>query len=297
MAYIPTIVVDDDNPTILKLFRLKAAANGVKVVDLSSWDKTKEYLESGKEVDAVVLDARGQMTADSTPGDEHLLESLTWVKAAKIPYAIYTAYTAELPMLKQQLAENRVFSKGKHKEEDVFEFLKQEIAKSPKAKYPEPFACFGGNYLDVKYQEMLMNVVLTLQNEELTNPEAILFNPCRIILESVFQKVNEFDERVLPYALLSYDDQRVGLINCSKYLNGITVTIRTIEQGKPKYTPYSGPRIFDDYISQQVQTIIGICHPASHAIQNKYSTYTFKSVLWALFDVLIWLKNFIDERS
>lgn len=297
MAYIPTIVVDDDNEEVLRNFRLKSAEAGVKVEVFTTWDKTKEYLTSRQPVDAVVLDAKGQLTADSNPGEAHLLESLTWVKAAKVPYAIYTAFTDSLPMLEQQLAENRVFTKSKHKEEDVFKFLKQEIAKSPKAKFPEPFACFGGKYLDSKYQEMLINVVLTLQNEELKNPDAILFNPCRIMLERVFEKITEVDESILPYALLNFEDQRVGLTNCSRYLNGVTVTIRTIEHGKTKYIHYSGPRIFDDYISQQVQAIIRICHPASHAIQNKYSPYTFQSVLWALFDVLIWLKEFIDSRK
>jgi hypothetical protein len=289
MTYIPTIVIDDDNEEVLRNFRLKSKAEEVKVVTFTSWDKTKEYLESGMEVDAVVLDAKGQLTADSTPGEVHLFESYTWVKAAKLPYAIYTAYTDSLEMLSQQVAEGRVFTKGKQKEEDVFSFLKQEIAKSPKAKYPEPFACFGGNYLANEYQDMLMNVVLTVQNEELKNPEAILFNPCRMILESVFRKVNEVDEGILPYALVDFDDQRVGLANCSKYLNGVEVRI-----GREYY---SRRRVLNVHISQQIQTIIGVCHPASHEIQKRYSTYTFQSVLWALFDVLIWLKEFIDESS
>jgi hypothetical protein len=52
----------------------------------------------------------------------------------------------------------------------------------------------------------------------------------------------------------------------------------------------------NEIISKQIDLIITGCHPASHEIQN-YSPYTFKSVLWALFDVLIWLKEFIDKRS
>lgn len=296
MAYIPTIIVDDDNEEVLRNFRLKSAEAGVKVETFTTWDKTKEYLSSGQPVDAVVLDAKGQLNADSTPGEVHLFESFTWVKAARIPYAIYTAYTDELAILEQQLAENRVFTKNKHKEEDVFKFLKLEIAKSPKARFPEPFDCFGGKYLANKYQDMLMNVVLTLQNEELNNPEAILFNPCRIILERVFEKITEVDESILPYALLNFDDQRVGLTNCSRYLSGSRVRIRYWEDGRQKTEELQNQKFLTEHISQQVQTIISVCHPASHEIQN-YSPYTFKSVLWALFDVLIWLKEFIDKRS
>ena len=253
----------------------------------SSWDKTKEYLENNI-VDAVVLDAKGQLTADDDVSEAHLIESFAWVKAAKIPYAIYTAYTDELSMLKQQIAEGRVFTKGKHKKEDVFNFLKKEIAQSPKMKYPEPFSCFGGDYLDLKYQELLMNVVLVLQNDDIKNAENFLFNPIRMILENVFRTINEVDEKVLPYALVNFEKQIIGLANCSKYLNGMHVSIRG--------DSYSGRKVLSVHISQQIQSIIGICHPASHEIQ-KYSSYTFKSVLWAIFDVLIWLKEFIDERK
>ncbi len=292
MAYIPTIVIDDDNEEVLKLFRLKSSSNGVKVVTFTSWDKTKEYLESGKEVDAVVLDAKGQLTADSNPGEAHLFESFTWVKTTKLPYAIYTAYTDSLEMLSQQVAEGRVFTKGKHKEEDVFSFLKQEITKSPKAKFPEPFTCFGGKYLDLSYQDMLMNVVLTLQNEDLRKPENILFNPCRMILESVFRKIADIDNTVLPYALINFDRQRAGLSNCFKHMSGIHYYLNNVKEYPSNFFKDSGNEI----ISKQIDLIITGCHPASHEIQN-YSPYTFKSVLWALFDVLIWLKEFIDKRS
>lgn len=290
MSYNPTIIVDDDKLDIRENFELKGAKLGINVISFSSWDKTKEYLDSGNPVDAIVLDARGKLSADEGEKDAHIVTALKWVEKAKIPYAIYTAFTDEMDFLSEEIEMGRVFSKGRHKEEDVFSFLKQEIARSPKAKYPEPFACFGGNYLPNEYQEMLMNVVLTLQNEELNNPEAILFNPCRIILESVFRKINDVDETVLPYSLVDFENQRIGLVNCSKYLNGVTVKI-----GGEYYSQRSG-KVLDVHISQQIQTIIGICHPASHEIQ-KYSPYTFKSVLWAIFDVLIWLKKFVDERS
>jgi hypothetical protein len=108
-----------------------------------------------------------------------------------------------------------------------------------------------------------------------------------MILEQIFRQINFVDEKTLPYALLNFERQRVALTNCSKYLSGISVTVDKI--------PYSAPKFLDDHISQQIQTIIAVCHPSSHEIQDKYSKYTFMSVLWALFDVLIWLKRFIDE--
>jgi hypothetical protein len=293
MSYIPTIVVDDDNIDVLRIFKMKSAKAEVKIEAFDSWDLTRQYLESGNPVDAIILDAKGKLTSDSNPGEAHVLESLIWVKARKIPYAFYTAYTDSLEILSQQIAEGRVFTKGKHKEEDVFAFLKKEIANSPKAKYPEPFECFGNDYLDMKYQDLLMNIVLILENDEIKNPEHLLFNPCRIILERVFEKITEIEETVLPYALLNFERQRAGLLNCYKHLSGIPYNLNREREHPANYLRETE----NEFISKQLDTIITVCHPGSHEIQKSYSSYTFKSVLWALFDVLIWLKNFVDVRK
>ena len=289
MNYRPIILVDDDNKMVRDLFKLKSGKANVEVIEFATWDKTKEYLDSNINVDAVILDAKGQLNASKDASEAHLLESLSYVKSRSIPYAIYTAYTDELRMLEQELEDGRVFTKVKHTEEDVFEYLKKEIAKTPKLKiintYPEPFQCFGGKYLDKKYETLLVNIITILDDKRLTNPEDLLFNPCRILLERAFSKVNEVNEKVLPYALVNFDNQRPALVNCSKFLSGTTVYIDR--------QSYSAPKFLDEFISQQIQTIIGICHPASHDIQ-RYTQYTFKSVLWAIFDVLIWLKTFVD---
>jgi CheY-like chemotaxis protein len=295
MSYIPTIVIDDDNHEILKIFRFKSEMNGVHVKTFDSWLSTLEYLESGNPVDAVVLDARGKIRADKTESDSHILEALKWMSKKKLPYAIYTAFAEEMDFLQEEISGGTLFSKGRHKVEDVFDYLKKQIANSPKVKYPEPFGCFGTHYLGTEYQELLINVVHVFENKELTNPENMLFNPCRIILEQVFKKMNDEAPELLPGLLIKFEDQRVGLTNCSKYLNGQKVIIWINENGKSVKKEMQQAKFFPEYISQQIQTIIAVCHPASHEIQ-KYTRYTFQSVLWAIFDVLIWMKLFIDNH-
>lgn len=297
MSYIPTIVIDDDKLEILQIFRLKSEQNGVRVVPFDSWQKTMEYLESGAPADAVVLDARGKIRTDKTESDAHILEALFWMKKKRLPYAIYTAFAEEMSFLSEEIERGSLFNKGRHKVEDVFEYLKKQIALSPKVKYPEPFACFGAGYLGAEYQELLMNIVTVFENEELSNPENMLFNPCRIILEQLFKTINDVAPSVLPGALVNFEDQRVGLTNCSKYLNGQPVSIWVKEEGKSVRKDMQKAKTFPEHISQQIQTIIAVCHPASHEIQKKYSRYTFQSVLWAIFDVLVWLKEFIDYRK
>ncbi|MFO7827245.1 MAG: hypothetical protein R6V23_01380, partial [Bacteroidales bacterium] len=112
MAYIPTIVIDDDNEEVLKIFRLKSAANGVKVVTFNSWDRTKEYLESGNLADALVLDARGKLSADENEKDAHIITALRWVDKFNLPYVIYTAFTDEMDFLSEEIEMGKVFTKG-----------------------------------------------------------------------------------------------------------------------------------------------------------------------------------------
>jgi hypothetical protein len=302
MEYKPLIVIDDDQPEQLKLFKYKSVDSNVNVEIFESWDLTKQYIELNQpNIDGIILDARGKINIDKGASDAHVLESFGFVQGLDIPYAIYTAYTAELPILEEQVAKGRVFTKGTDKEEDVFEFLKEEIKKSPKLKiikkYPEPFQCFGGIYLEKNYETLLLNIIKVFEDDSIDNPENILFNPCRVILEQVFKKINEVNERILPYALINFDNQKVGLINCSKYLNGQKVNIRIWDGRMNTTEEYRANKVLLDHISQQIQTIIAVCHPASHEIQRSFSRYTFKSVLWALFDVLIWLKEFVDKES
>lgn len=301
MNYQPLIVVVDDNHRILENFQDASAAQNVNIEVFETWDLAQQYLESIDGVDGLVLDAKGKLTADRQESEAHLQQALKWVSKQEgknriIPYAIHTAYYDDLETFSEELAAGKMFKKRPNSEAQVLEFLKIEIAKTPKLKiinqYAEPFQCFGTKYLDKRYESFLLSIIQVLDNDQLTNPEDILFNPCRILLERVFEKINEVDEIVLPYALLNFDDQRVGLVNCSKYLSGVAVTIRVDREN----IEYKRRKYWEDHLSQQVQTIIKVCHPASHDIQ-KYSSYTFKSVLWATFDVLIWLKQFIDERK
>lgn len=298
MSYIPTVLVDDDDPEIRTNFRWTCDKHKVKIVSFESWDKTKEYIDSGQPVDAVVLDARGKLRSDIAEENAHITVALMYMVRKNIPYAIYTGFREELDFLKQESELGKIFDKGgihRKTEGEVIEYLKKQIANSPKVKYPEPFGCFGEDYLGSEYQELLLNIVAVFESEELSNPENMLFNPCRIMLEQVFKRINQCDEKVLPYLLVNFEDQKVGLTNCSKYLNGQIVSIWVKKvNGKSFRNDLSRVKVLPNHISQQIQTIIAVCHPASHEIQ-KYSRYTFQSVLWAIFDVLVWLKGFLDN--
>jgi hypothetical protein len=285
------LFVDDDRRYADSLID-RATGKNFQLEYCDNWEDAKSKLDEGFDAyDAVIVDGKGKLTKDSRGDNQkHVIRAsneLSEMKGAGryIPYVVLSKYDEIEDMVDATFFE-------KNKEEDqMFDHLISEIEKSEnkiiKAKFPEPFNCFGEKYLDREHEKYLINIIKVFESDKVENPENLLFNPCRIMLEEIFRQISNAREKVLPHALINYEKQRVALKNCSKYLSGVSVTVDKI--------PYSAPKFLDDHISQQIQTIIAVCHPSSHEIQDKYSKYTFMSVLWALFDVLIWLKRFIDE--
>jgi hypothetical protein len=301
--YKSLIVVVDDNPRILENFQDISASLNVSVEVFESWDIAQEYLEKiFALVDGIILDAKGKLTSDRQESEAHLQQALKWIskqegKSIMIPFAIHTAFYEDLETFSEERSAGKMFQKRTDSERQVLNYLKEQIKKSPKLtiinQYPEPFQCFGGEYLDKQYETLLINIISIFSNEQLSNPENLLFNSCRILLEATFRKVTEVNERVLPYSLINFDRQRAGLFNCLSYLSGDKVFINKNAVYPPNFFKDSGY----EFISKQISIIITVCHPASHEIQLRYTQYTFKSVLWALFDVLIWLKSFVDQNK
>ncbi len=300
MIYQPLFVVVDDNLRIRENFLDLAPEFQVEIRTFETWDVASEFLDQNENVDGLILDAKGKLTADRQESDAHLQKALKWLSKQEghgriIPYLIHTAFYDDLETFSEEQAAGKMIPKGQDSESKTIKKLKELVQETPKLKiinqFPEPFQCFGTKYLDKRYENLLLNIILVLENNQLTNPKDLLFNPCRILLERVFEKVTEVNNRVLPYALLNFESQRVGLVNCSRFLSGLPVKVR-VDRG---IVEYKNDKYWEEFLSQQVQTIIKICHPASHDIQ-KYSRYTFQSVLWAIFDLLVWLKKFIDEQ-
>lgn len=256
MNYRPTIVVVDDNPRILENFQDQGEAHNVVFEVFESWDVAKQFLESYVSVDGIVLDAKGKLTADKQESSAHLQQALNWLSLQEgrgriIPYAVHTAYYDDMEAFDAEKEGGRMFQKQVNSENLVLEYLKSKILETPKLKiinqYPEPFQCFGTKYLDKRYENLLLNIIQVLENDQLTNPEDLLFNPCRILLERVFEKINEVDEKVLPYALLNFNAQRAVLVNCHKHLSGIPYYLNNVRVAPTNYLKDSG----NEYISKK----------------------------------------------
>lgn len=293
------LFVDDDRRYADPLID-RATGKNFQLEHYDNWEDAKSKLdEDFDSYDAVIIDGKGKLTKDSGGDNQkhvsRAIKDLSEMKGAGsyIPYVVLSKY------IEVKDSVDATFFEKNGEENAMFEFLIFQIENSEnkkiKAKDPEPFSCFGDKYLDKKHEKFLINIIKVFESDKIDNPENLLFNPCRIMLEQIFREINQNDPKTLPYALVNFEKQRVPLDICLNYLSG------TLEKIKGysgiKFPDYRGNKVLPDYISEQIQTIIAVCHPSSHEIQDKYSKYTFMSVLWALFDVLIWLKRFIDEKQ
>lgn len=288
------LFVDDDRRYAETLIT-KAEFHQLELDHYTNWEEAKTKLKIDFDAYvAVILDGKGKLNKDDVgDNNKHVYKAISDLMEYRgqgyfIPYFVLSAYHEIRNTL-----DYKTYDKTIQDENAMFDAIHKSMEENPNyktmAKYPEPFECFGGRYLATTYEKLLINIINVSENEQFKDPENLLFNPIRILLERVFERITEVDEKVLPYALINFEKQRPALINCSKYLNGQSVSI-----GKQNYQPQN--KILDAHISQHIQTIIAVCHPASHDVQKRYSPYTFRATLWALFDVLIWLKEFIDSR-
>ncbi len=287
MKYIPTIVIDDDNPEVLRNFRLRGRQEEVHVVPFTTWDKTKEYIEGGNVVDGIVLDARGLLTADSSEGEEHLFESYGYVKGKQIPYAIYTAYTDSIPALKQQIAEGRVFTKGRNKVEDVFAFLKEEIEKMPivqlKNKYGAAFAPFQLELIDISYEHNLIDLLLCLEGEDFRKKN---LNLNRDILEAIFLCFIE-RHHIMPNTFLN-NRGRPNLEWSTRFLEGRPTNCslgisHTIENDPP------------DEIKRTIRFVKEISSCYSHLSEHENVKNAFVSATYSTLEILEWIPSYISN--
>ncbi|WP_372935376.1 hypothetical protein [Mariniphaga sediminis] len=289
MSFKPLIVIDDDSDEIRRNFRNKSVKAEVNVEVFETWDKTQEFIEANqKHIDAVVLDAKGKLNSDKGPSEAHLLESLAWIRRFDIPYAIYTAYTKELTALEQQLEEGRVFTKGSHKEEDVFEFLLNEIAKSPlvklRSKYDSAFKPFYADIIGSEYEHNLIEMLFCIENQDYIKKN---LNVVRDILESIFfSLINRIE--FIPESFINHSG-KPNLEWCTRFLEGKPTNDK---EGVSHTIPLEIPV----QIRYNIRFVKNISSSYSHLSETALIKNAFISASYSILEVLEWLPGFIEEN-
>lgn len=293
MTYRPTIVVVDDNPNVLENFLDKAELLNVALKVFETWDVAKEFLESSVSVDAIILDAKGKLTADRQESSAHLQQAISWLnlqegKGQIIPYAVHTAYYDDMEAFSAEQDGGRMFRKEMNSESVVLNYLKTEILNTPKhkiiSKYSNAYEAYNRKIIQSKYEHMFMDMLFCLENEDYRKKN---LNVIRDVLESVFITLID-DFEFIPLTFKNHKGSP-NLEWCTRFLEGK----QTKDAGGKEYKP---DLEIPYYISSLIRYIKEVTSEYSHFSEYPVVKTSFICAAYAMMEVLEWIPGFINAN-
>ena len=265
----------------------------IKIDAVKSLDEFKVKLNAGyEEYDGIITDARFFKTATQVTGTENedaiyelnefILESIP----KKFKLFVYTGQPDLFGGAQFNKMFKDVYEKSKD-EERLFLDLKIAADKLPemqiKKKYSRVFEIFNDHYLP----KSSIKDLLKFLDDELDHDKSSI-KMARDFIEDLFRSFAKHE--IIP----SY------FVDRSVKSNAIARLISGSSEDNYKLDESSlPPKIITDLISYLVRTTNPACHRAhiDDHINNVATDYLFNSVKYALLDVIIWFKLYIDNEQ
>lgn len=251
---------------------------------------------------AVILDAKCLVSEtqevenfDFLPQALDALKEYEQATKRHIPFVVNTGYIGEreLKMMDASVAKQ----KGKlfRKMEDssnLLIFLLKSMENAPDAglekEYQDVFEIFERGFLNIELKTDLMNILKKLDDKtDIKNK----FNALRKIIEAIYLKIKTDNTTNIPdNVFYGRDRTSVNLDWCWLYLSGKQVIIdrrtNTIE-----VAPANLSFVFPDHISNLIKCLQEVSAINSHSYHKNVDNYAYKSMVFALLEVLIWFKS------
>ena len=224
------------------------------------------------------------------------LKKLLYIENLKIPYCVLTGYLEDISH-DSLLSDIEVFRKGDDNQK-LFDYLKEEVAKNEvyqvKNKFNDIFELFDLGLLPVGKQTDLVSILIKSEKKGKYNDDDA-FNPIRkmyevIVTELYFQTygVNKHQD-IVPDALFGGSDE-LNITGSYFYLSGFDV-----KRGEDIYIRGRGESVWPEHIANLANLIVQITHQNSHDYPEDVHHYTYKSVVYALLELMLWYKEFITN--
>lgn len=161
--------MSDDDDRIHQSCIDEAKQLGVELICFSEWEAVELELENDFEkYDAIILDGKGKLNADSSGGDaRHAAKSVGWLKEQRgrgkyVPTVIYTAYLENFELFDRDDLVLRLFDKHSDKGfEEVLSFLLSEVVNNPinKFKSAQPdVVSFSNKLFSIENRHILLRI-------------------------------------------------------------------------------------------------------------------------------------------
>ena len=292
----------DDEYEELSGFKFQAKREGIDLVAFKSLNGGINEIQKNCEFyDGVLLDAKFYKDEDDKQGAEdtdnvhRAKEQLLQLKK-KFEIFILTGQAEAYDDTSFNKSFLKVYKKGSIKDnERLFQDLKEAASKQVDTQlrytYKRVFDVCSEKYIG-EYAAKDILSLLKVENESNSSSD---FNTIRKIIEDLFKAFNKF--KLLP---TEFVESQVALNPSSIFLAGKEQNEKT----NPIYKKYKNKE--ETHIHPQIayfiKSILYVVQNASHRSEiDEYvhqirTPFLFKSVLFQLFDVLIWFKDYVDSN-
>lgn len=308
---IKVLLLDDDVADFMPDLELSAKAN--RVIIKEAFTNAKEgiaYIKANHtELDAIILDGffmadpssskKKDIGALKTTVDE--LKKLLYRENIRIPFCVLTGYLEDISQ-DSLLSDVEVFRKGQNPQ-DMFNYLKNEVAKNEdyqiKNEFDEVFKIFETGLLPADKESDLLEILSKLRSKAKYNDDDA-FNPIRKMYEVIIDSLYEQTFSVNKDQDIVHDDlfNENGNLNISwsyHYLSGKDIKINFGTRNEKIVINSRGKEAWPRHIESAVDYILRVSNPNSHPYPEDVHHYTYKSVVYALLELMLWYKDFITN--
>lgn len=296
----------DDEFETLELIKENASINDIELIGFNNAKEGISELEKNiKNYDAAIIDGlffidnqqSGTPTSDRAFFDVAMaLERLSPVK--KLPWFILSgqiSFTTEKNRYADGLKDNKVYDKlnNAHLESlwiDIKAEANNQFETQLKQKYCQILDVCDSKYIGDKQLDRLINIIKRIENNDVESGFEDMLTPIRKLLEALFIRLGELS--IIPEKII----KNKGWLNGSSlFLSNRHSNFTFIKE------------IVHPFVAENIYRLLSIIQDGSHGegelrlrvdqyFKTRNNDYLYRSVVFLLFDILIWLKEIIDQN-
>ncbi|OAN62425.1 hypothetical protein A8B79_02415 [Balneola sp. EhC07] len=305
---IKILFLDDEVDDLLPDITLVAKQNRVIIKKaISNFEEGNKYIRKHyKDIDAIILDGFFHVKQDSSDKKDiralketvDELTKLLYREKIRIPFCVLTGYLEDLS--KDSLLSNiKVFKKGGSFKE-MFDYLKKQVANNEdyqiKSEYNEIFELFDKGLLPDDKEEDLVEILKKVNSKAKYNDDAA-FTPIRKMYEAMVNEMHDQaynrnkNQDIVPAGLYDRAD-KLSISWSWFYLSGYDV-----KQGNEVVINARSEAVWPSHIANLSKMMIEITQEGSHDYPEDVHHYAYKSTVFALLELLLWYKEFMQNYS
>lgn len=299
---IKLLLIDNDKKVADSLYDT-ADRFGFEIEDFQGLEEGLVELESRPwDFQGIILDGMGWMSEDKPKEvSRHVHEAIRRIREMRaqnifIPYVIHTGHFERIYDQIPEEESELIFEKTKSIE-PMFQKLRELINALPnqrlKLKYPDAYSVFGGKYLPIASHNKMHLLLGSLEQGSFRQTD---FNVIRDLIEEMLKRANAIDNKsFLPDALLKIGpNARLNLKAAELFLSGRKVDFSKLGLGAGELT--AAKSLFTPHISWLFSSTINNSQILSHNYNFGVTKYAFQSSVFALVEILIWFKDYVDDN-